>query len=173
MTLEEYLETPETVQPTELAFGVMRVAESPIVSHQRLVGRLYLAMVPAAANAGGEVLLAPTDVILDAGRALVVQPDLLFVSAERGGIVGDRIYGAPDAVVEVLSPHPRVGVLQEHIEWFARYGVRECWLANLQRQEYAILRLNERGIVERRLCLGGVTVPSDVLPGVALPSFIG
>lgn len=172
MTIEEYLATPERMEPTELAFGVLRVAESPGVTHQRLVGRLYLAMAPLAMSAGrGEVLLAPMDVILDAGRALVVQPDLLFVSARNEAIVTDRVHGAPDLVVEVLSPHSRVGVLQEHLGWFAKYGVRECWLANLDRQEYAILRLNERGIVDRRLCLGGGTAPSDVLPGVVLPWF--
>ena len=50
------------------------------------------------------------------------------MSPERRHLVTDRIWGAPDAVLEVLSPHPRIGTLTERLEWFARYGVKECWL---------------------------------------------
>jgi Uma2 family endonuclease len=57
-----------------------------------------------------------------------VQPDLLFVSQERSGMVRRRIYGPPDIVLEVLSPHPRVGDLNRRLEWFEDYGVNECWV---------------------------------------------
>jgi Uma2 family endonuclease len=46
------------------------------------------------------------------------------------GIVTDRVWGPPDLVLEVLSPRPRIGTLQERIDWFSRYGVRECWLVH-------------------------------------------
>ena len=49
MTTAEYLATEETVLPRELAYGVLRVADSPGGPHQRIVGRLHLAMAPAAA----------------------------------------------------------------------------------------------------------------------------
>src|SRR6266702_2397528 len=105
MTTIEYLQTPETVLPRELAFGVLRVADSPVVRHQRVVRDLTIALTAfARAHRLGEVLPAPMDVILNHDANLVVQPDLLFVSAERSEIVADRIYGAPDLVVEVLSP---------------------------------------------------------------------
>lgn len=84
MTTEEYLQTPETVLPRELAYGELRVADSPSVSHQRVVLELMLALVPFVRQKQlGEVLIAPMDVILDFDNALVVQPDLLFVSNER------------------------------------------------------------------------------------------
>ncbi|HTL43481.1 MAG TPA: Uma2 family endonuclease [Vicinamibacterales bacterium] len=170
MTTAEYLETNETVLPRELAYGILRVADSPIVSHQRMVGSLYLEMTAFVRRAGlGEVLLAPMDVILDYDRALVVQPDLLFVSADRAAIVTDKVHGAPDVVVEVLSPQPRIGDLHERIEWFAKYGVRECWLADLEKQQFAVLVLGAHGVIERRLGTGGTHVPSDILPGVVLP----
>ena len=134
MTTAEYLATPESVLPRELAFGVLRVADSPIVPHQRVVRDLTIALTAfTRAHRLGEVLPAPMDVILDRDANLVVQPDILFVSAERAEIVSNRIYGAPDLVVEVLSPYPRIGRVHEKIEWFARYGVRECWLVELPR----------------------------------------
>lgn len=170
MTTAEYLATPETVLPRELAYGVLRVADSPRVPHQRLVGALYRVMAPVAEDrALGEVLIAPMDVILDAERALIVQPDLMFVSHSRAAIVTDKVFGAPDLVVEILSPHPRIGRLDERVGWFASYGVRECWLADLSTRQYAVLVLNARGTVERRLCTPGQVAPSDVLPGVRVP----
>jgi Uma2 family endonuclease len=170
MTTEQYLATPESLLPSELAYGVLRVAEAPAVPHQRLVGRLYLAMVPFVEERQlGEVLLAPTDVVLDHDRDLVVQPDLVFVSRERADIVLDHVTGAPDLAVEILSPHPRVGDLNERVGWFAKYGVRECWIAHIPKRQYAILTLGRAGVVDRHLCEGGVPAPSAVLPGFVLP----
>ena len=55
----------------------------------------------------GRVLVSPVDVVLDEKKALIVQPDIVFISRERIGIVRDRIWGAPDLVIEVLSPGTR------------------------------------------------------------------
>jgi len=136
MTTSEYFQTPETVLPRELAFGVLRVADSPVVSHQRVVRDLTIALTAFVRERRlGEVLPAPMDVILDRERDLAVQPDLLFVASHRDAIVGDEILGPPDLVVEVLSPNPRVGRLDERVEWLARYGVRECWLIDIVGRE--------------------------------------
>jgi Uma2 family endonuclease len=167
MTTGEYLATPETVLPRELAFGVMRVAESPVVSHQRVVRDLTIALTAfTRAHRLGEVLPAPMDVILDRDAHLVVQPDVLFVSAERAEIVSDRIHGAPDLVVEVLSPYPRIGRVHEKVEWFARYGVRECWLVDLARRQLAVLVFAGTRIASRTLSAGSQPVESGVLPGL-------
>src|SRR5688500_10692483 len=129
MTTAEYLRTPEALVPTELIYGKLRVAESPLPRHQAVVLDLALALVAHVQERRlGEVWIAPLDVILDAERALIVQPDLFFISKERSHILTDRVRGAPDLVVEVLSPNPRIGKLGERISWFQQYGVRECWL---------------------------------------------
>ena len=169
MTTAEYLQTPETVLPRELAYGELRVAESPSVSHQRVVVELTLALVPFVRQRQlGEMLVAPMDVILDSDRALVVQPDLLFVSRERSYIVSDRIYGAPDLVVEVLSPHPRIGRLEERVGWFAKSGVKECWLANTVEKTVAVLKLTDGGIATRTLHVNADRIRTEVLDGVRL-----
>jgi Uma2 family endonuclease len=169
MTTVEYLATPETVLPRELAFGVMRAADAPVVPHQRVVRDLTIALTACAREHRlGEVLPAPIDVVLDREANLVVQPDIIFVSAERAEIVADRIHGAPDLVVEVLSPHPRVGRLHEKVEWFARYGVKECWLVDLPRRQIAVLAFADRRMAYRALSSGRDPVASAVMTELRL-----
>src|SRR5262249_46820514 len=125
MTTAEYFQTPETVLPRELAHGVLRVADSPTASHQRVVRDLVITLEKFVRERQlGEVLPAPLDVVLDYDRGLVVQPDLVFISRGRAHLVTDRLHGPPDLVVEVLSPHPRIGSLEERVGWFAAAGVR-------------------------------------------------
>ena len=172
MTTAEYLSTPETVLPRELAFGVLRVAESPVVRHQRVVRDLTIALTAFARDHRlGEVLPAPMDVILDGDANLVVQPDVLFIAAARQDIVSDRIHGTPDLVVEVLSPNPRIGRLHEKIEWFARYGVKECWLVDLTRRQIAVLAFEGGQVAGRGLFSDGERIASAVLPGLELTPY--
>ena len=169
MTTLEYLETPETMQPRELAFGVLRVAESPTLYHQRVVRDVTVALHAfVREHQLGEVVPAPMDVILDYDAALVVQPDVLFVAADRSHIMIDRLMAAPDLVVEVLSPHPRIGRLDERVSWFAKYGVRECWLIDLLRRELALLEFADGLVAQRTLLTRDQRIPSTVLPGLPL-----
>lgn len=166
MTTIEYLNTPETANPQELIYGVLRAADVPAPSHQAAVGDLFLALAMHTRERGdGDVWLSPIDVILDEERALVVQPDLLFISNERHEIVGDRIRGAPDLVIEVLSPNPRIGHLDERIGWFARYGVRECWLLHQFARRIEVLVFEAGRVSDRRLFNEAEQIRSTVLPG--------
>ena len=110
--------------------------------HQNLLLELAVLMrVFVGQHKLGTVCIAPQDVILDPARALVLQPDLMFISKARHEIISDHIWGAPDLVVEVMSPHPRIGKLDERIRCFAQYGVRECWLVHQLTREIEVLRL--------------------------------
>ena len=167
MTTSEYLHTPETVLPRELAFGVLRAADAPRAPHQRVLLELLLILAPFVRDHRlGEVLPAPIDVILDYDAALIVQPDLVYVSSPRLEIIEDQINGAPDLVIEILSPNPRIGMLEERIGWFARYGVRECWLADLAKHKLAVLNLEGGGIAERAFYSGHDRIRSRLLPDV-------
>lgn len=176
MTVEEYLETPKTVQPQELVYGAVRVAEAPRPPHQRAVANLFLALHGHVAERHlGEVWLSPIDVILDAERHLVVQPDLLFIAQARSDIVADRIRGAPDLVIEVLSPNPRIGSLDERVAWFAEYGVEECWLVDLFARRATVLRFASGAIADRQIFDERTPIRSHVLPGFSrtLGSMLG
>jgi len=140
MTVDEYFNTPETVKPMELIFGALRGADSPTPRHQSAVADLFLSLnAHVRARRLGTVWLSPLDVVLDERKALIVQPDLMFVSNAREWIVGDRVRGAPDLVVEVLSPHPRIGRTDERVDWFREYGVCECWLVHQDRRDLTVI----------------------------------
>jgi Uma2 family endonuclease len=169
MTVDDYFNTPETVKPAELAFGVLRVAESPTPRHQSAVLRLVLALnTHVSQRKIGQVWMAPLDVVLDEKKALIVQPDLFLISNEREWIVRDRVRGAPDLVIEVLSPHPRIGKTNERVGWFAEYGVRECWLVHLDRRDVTVIEFADRRISNQRVSTRRAPISSKVLPDLSL-----
>jgi Uma2 family endonuclease len=165
LTTAEYLQTAETLRVQELIFGMMRVEESPSPRHQDLLLEIaVLLRVFVGQHRLGSVWIAPLDVILDPQRALIVQPDLFFISNKRRDIVTDRIWGAPDMVLEVMSPNPRIGNLQERVRWFCEYGVRECWLVHQLTREIEVLQLEPNGVQARQTFRGLERIDSSVLP---------
>lgn len=165
MTTDEYLRMPETMLPQELVGGVVRDAPAPAPGHQWAVGQFFVALREhVLQHAWGRVWLSPIDVVLDRDRHLVVQPDIIVVSEARAGIVTDRVWGPPDLVIEVLSPRPRIGTLEERIEWFARYGVRECWLVHQDAREVEVLEFAAASVARRRVFKPEESIRSGVLP---------
>lgn len=165
MTTDEYLKTPETVLPQELVWGIVRGAPAPTPGHQWAVGRFFIALTDhVERHHAGRVWMSPIDVVLDRDRHLVVQPDVIVVAEARTGIVTDRVWGPPDLVLEVLSPRPRIGTLNERIAWFAQYGVRECWLVHQDAQTVDVLEFESATVARRQLFPPDESIRSAVLP---------
>jgi Uma2 family endonuclease len=99
---------------------------------------------------------------------------LLFISNDRQHILTDRVRGAPDLVIEILSPKPRVGRLREHLEWFARYDVRECWLYHQLERRLEVLTFANGEITSRESFDDRTVIRSEVLPnfGRAVASIV-
>lgn len=168
MTLAQYLATPETTRRRELTWGLLREPPAPSWDHQSVVGRLFAKLDAHVSRlALGKVGVSPVDVILDAERPLVVQPDVFFIAADRCGIIRDQVWGAPDLAVEVLSHDSHRYDREQKRSWYARYGVRELWLVDPDARSIAICDLVEAG---REAVLFGETqiVRSRVLPGLRL-----
>lgn len=165
LTTEEYLRTPESLLPTEVIYGALRVSESPTPRHQQAVGAFYLALALHVRRLRlGTVFVSPLDIIFDWDRALILQPDVVFISKARRRIIKERVVGAPDLVLEVLSPNPRIGKLQERIDWFAQYGVREIWLLHQLDEFFEILRVRDGRVAERESFAYLTPLRSEVLP---------
>lgn len=92
---------------------------------------------------------APLDVVLDREQHLIVQPNLLFVNLERLGIVTDRVWGAPDLVVEILSPGSEALDRGYKQALYARYEVAEYWIVDPKAKVIEVYRLAPSGF-ERR-----------------------
>ena len=108
------------------------------------------------------------DVVLDADRDLVLQPDVMFISQARSGIIRDFVRGAPDLVVEITSPGTERYDRNDKVRWYRAYGVRECWLLDTQRQVVTVFDLSSNAAgVEFR---GAAVVGSNVLPMLPHPA---
>ena len=126
-TVDEYFAFPESNRPMELVYGYVHEPAMPTFGHEAILLRLAeLLRGHVREHNLGEVCRA--DVVLDRDLALVVQPDLFFISTERLGIVSDRVWGAPDLVIEILSPGTEHRDRTLKLAWYRRYGVKEYWL---------------------------------------------
>ncbi|HET9368602.1 MAG TPA: Uma2 family endonuclease [Vicinamibacterales bacterium] len=130
LTYEDLLRSPDDGLRHELIDGEHYVTPSPNLPHQRLVGRLFLAIHDCLTRTGqGEVLLSPLDVVLSDHD--VVEPDLLVVLRDQTEILTPQhVRGAPAVVIEVLSAGTKRR--DETIKWhlYDRVGVREYWLVD-------------------------------------------
>ena len=166
MTVEQYFSGDETLHRHELRFGTLVREPSSTYGHQSVVGRLFVALdAHVRQHDAGVVVPSPMDVVLDRERALIVQPDILFVASARMAICRSAIEGAPDLVVEVLSPGTRRHDATTKLEWYRRYGVREYWLVDPIGQTVDIRVLPEGA---GRTFEGEDVLVSAVLPGLAL-----
>ncbi len=167
LSVAGYLAGAETLKRRELEWGIVRDAPSPLYSHQALVTRLAVLLDEhVRPRRLGHVVVGPIDVVIDAGRALIVQPDVVFVSATRRSIVSRQIWGPPDLVVEVLSPGTVRRDRGPKLAWYRRYGVRECWLVVPTRRRIEVYELGAPRV--RRFGAGRV-LRSTVLPELRLP----
>ncbi len=76
--------------------------------------------------------------------------------------------GAPDLVVDVLSPNPRIGTTSERVAWFAEYGVRECWLVHQDRRELTVIEFANRRIGTQHVFSYRDPIRSTVFPDFSL-----
>lgn len=127
VTYETYAAMPEDGHRYEIFDGVLEMmSPGPSTVHQGIGVRLsYLLLQSCDSNY--VILTAPLDVILS--RTNVLQPDVVMVRRDRMDIVTMRgIEGAPDLVVEVLSPGSRRRDRVRKMPIYAKHGVPEYWI---------------------------------------------
>ena len=100
----------------------------------------------------------------------VVQPDILFVARTRLHIVGKtNIPGAPDLVVEILSPGTRQKDLAIKRKIYARFGVQEYWIVDPDAATVEVLTLKESEYISAGVYREPDCLSSPLLPGLVLP----
>lgn len=131
---EDYKSLPESMAKRyELLDGEILMVPAPTTTHQFLSRNVaYLLHGFVRQHALGTVLSSPVDVVFGEGDAReIIQPDVLYVSVARANIIlVEEIRGAPDLIVEVLSPgtETRDRTYKKHL--YGRYGVPEYWIVD-------------------------------------------
>jgi Uma2 family endonuclease len=95
-------------------------------------------------HALGKLYVAPVDVVLDSEN--IVQPDIVFVTATRLSIIERRgILGVPDLLVEIVSPSSVRRDRYDKRQLYARFGVKEYWIADPANKSLEVLSLKAAG----------------------------
>ena len=124
----------------ELLNGDLTMVPAPNRKHQEVLGRLYVELVRFTQEHGpGKMYVAPFDVVLS--DTDVVQPDLLFISrAREHRITDENVLGAPDLVIEILSPSTADRDVGYKHDLYGRHGVREYWIVDPMAETVAVHR---------------------------------
>ena len=166
VTYDIYASMPDDGMRYEVLDGVLEaMSPSPTATHQTIIGELHLLMQRCKSEY--LIYLAPLDVILS--HRNVLQPDLLLVHRSRADIVTERgVEGAPDLVVEILSPSSRARDKVVKMKIYAKHGVPEYWVIDTGVRTLERYVLTEAGIYELRdLFEENSAVSSDKLPCVS------
>jgi Uma2 family endonuclease len=172
-TYADYLSWPEEMR-YELIDGIAYLMEpAPTLDHQDIAGEIYFQLRGALEGKPCRAFIAPVDVRLPEAQEAddlvdtVVQPDVLVV-CDSAKLDRRGVRGAPDFVVEVLSP---ATASHDHVRKrraYERAGVREFWLVHPTDRMVTIYRLTDGEYGKPEVCeLTGET-PVGVLPGVAI-----
>lgn len=166
LTYSDLASMPDDGLRRELLDGELFVSPSPVTRHQRLVRRILVALdVHIQAHGGGEVFVAPFDVLLSDSN--VVEPDVLVVADDQSHILTDKnVQGAPALVVEVLS-NPRLDrVLKRDV--YARFGVPEYWIVDPGTDRIEVYHQGKGGYSEPKILAPGDVITFAPLPGFSL-----
>jgi Uma2 family endonuclease len=130
MSVSDYLSGPESNEHQELRYGWLLREPTPATAHQLVMFDIHKALESYVSEHRLGCVVQHLDVILDEKLRLVVQPDLLVVLNERSSILREKVWGAPNLTVEILSPSNRAHDRVRKLAWYRKYGVQEYWIVD-------------------------------------------
>ena len=165
----DYLLLADNEKRYEILEGELLMSPSPNAMHQIVLLNLATILkLFVEKNDLGKIFIAPLDVVLS--KFDVVQPDITFISKQRYHIVkSTHLEGAPDLVVEIISPGSakRDRIIKRKI--YALHGVKEYWLVHPEKEQVQVLR-REKGDFQRMADLNREDVlTTPMLSGLEIP----
>lgn len=171
-TYQDYQSLPESMTGHyELLDGDIVMVPSPTTAHQRACRNFGFLLFRFIRERGvGEIFFAPVDVVFGKGKDReVVEPDLVFITKARQDIVTEKeIVGAPDLVVEVLSPGTEERDRGYKKVLYGRYGVREYWIVDPGNASVEVYRPDATGFTLAGRYGCGETLTSALFPGLQI-----
>ncbi|MBR6380604.1 MAG: Uma2 family endonuclease [Lachnospiraceae bacterium] len=142
-TIEDYFALPEDIR-AELIDGVFYLMANPSADHQLAAGEVYYQVRNFIDRNGGNCLpmMAPFGVQLDEDDRTMVEPDLIIL-CERKRLRKRQYFGAPDFVLEVLSPSNRRHDLVRKLVKYEAAGVREYWILDPMKEKVTVYLFGE------------------------------
>lgn len=139
-TLDDYYALPDD-RRAELIDGYFYDMSCPTHLHQLILGQLYLQLAPCVEeHSSCEIFFAPSDVRLDRDNKTMVQPDL-FIACNYQDDDIRRLNGAPDFIIEILSPSNRAHDLIRKLGKYSHAGVREYWIVDPEKMKIIVYDL--------------------------------
>ncbi len=163
-TVRDYMNLDESEERRyELIEGELYMVPSATPFHQTIAFTLAKMLDEYVQERGlGRVFVAPLDVVLS--NEDVLQPDVIYVSKEREGIIGEQnIQGAPDLVIEVLSPSTAARDRTIKRARYLRYGVREYWIVDPQTRSVEVMKAGQTEFETQRVYPEGTAATSPLL----------
>lgn len=152
---------------------IFKMTPAPGSVHQRQSGMIYAELYSYLRGKSSEVFSAPFDVRLpklsgnDKDIITVVQPDICVICDPKK--IDDRgCLGAPDIVVEILSPGNNKKELKNKYEAYEEALVKEYWIIHPQEKTFLKYVLTNGHFQPSKLLTLGDSVTTEILPGFAL-----
>ena len=172
-TYADYLQWPDDARYELIDGEAFLMAPAPLVEHQEVAGEVYRQLANQLDGQSCRPYIAPVDVRLpradeaDAAIDTVVQPDVLVV-CDQAKIDRRGVRGAPDWVLEVLSPSTAAHDQIAKRRTYERAGVREYWLVHPGDRTLTVYRLAEGQYGRPDIYELKDATPVSVLPGVSI-----
>jgi Uma2 family endonuclease len=173
LTYQDLLRLPEDLLRHELIDGEHFMSPAPALKHQRIVVNLTIILTTfVRLHRLGEVLVGPVDVLFSEHD--VVEPDVIYVSSAHADRLQERyVAGAPDLVVEVLSPSNRGYDRIEKRRLYEAQGVPEYWIVDPPTETVEVYRATTRSgqlaLHASLLVAAGETLETPLLSGLQIP----
>jgi Uma2 family endonuclease len=166
-TYHDYTQLPDDKR-YELVEGELFLVPAPNLFHQSILLELAAILRRYLRKHDlGKIFIAPCDVVFS--EISVAQPDLLFVSKGRMGILTEaNVQGAPDLVVEILSPSTRQRDRGIKRRLYAKYGVCEYWIVDPDKKTVEVLSWTESGYRTEAVVPQTGRLRSSLFPGLHL-----
>lgn len=164
ITADEYYKLPEYAEHDfiELIDGEVFIPMPPRTKHQVLVVNIIILFGKIRSTQKGQIFTAPTEVYLDAEN--IYEPDALYLTSDTKCVVEEKkIVGAPELVVEVLSPGTARKDRGDKFRAYEAHGVLEYWITD-PFNEYIEVRVLRDG----KFDLLGMYYPGDAFESTIL-----
>ncbi|MBI1849379.1 MAG: Uma2 family endonuclease [Planctomycetes bacterium] len=168
-TYDDYESFPEDKVKREILRGELFATPPADEIHHRVQANLQFAIMSYAKSHGGGRCFASSIAVI-VSNDTVVEPDVVYVGPSRLGIIERRgIRGAPDLVVEVLSPSTRKQDLGSKRETYATMGVKEYWIVDPKDRHVDVWVHDGKDLLKRAEIRAGVVESLAALVGFSIP----